>query len=557
MSDHDADKPILMTVQLPKRSENQQHGDGAKQSCVELMEDIVLSSLMAQQSTANTDDNIHSDQTTIGSVELTHIRNKRTKNSQVVGTTTVAAHESVFASGLFEQLFELPEPIPMLTRTPQQRSSPGAFHMDGFPTDHQNATSNEVLSENQPSEAGGIPSNLPVASGVDVQVSDPLPHAELFFPRSKHYWRQRLCLGFSVELTVVLLGISIFLMVFLISTDGEVNTTADSRQNINGGAIRIPSAAPGSTQAPTPFLDTLNLPDYTMDAIMEHPRSPQSNAYQWLVTNKTNLATYPKWRMTQRFALATFFFATRGDFWVNHHGWLDREVHECNWEQQSYNPDHMQCDDSGHIKGLSFFGNKLDGTIPPELSLLSEDLELLEVPGNLELKGQIPTEIGLLTKLTELQTFNTELSGEIPTELGLLSDLRELGLGGTGICGTVPTELGNLGCLTSLFMVMTQVTGTVPSEFFQLTNLTEFGIRDCPGLVSDKLLPKVVQSFPQLEWLMLTNTADDVDARIPTEIARLSNLMMLHLEEWNLRGLIPSQLGQMTQLDACHPNYQS
>ncbi|CAB9503634.1 expressed unknown protein [Seminavis robusta] len=38
---------------------------------------------------------------------------------------------------------------------------------------------------------------------------------------------------------------------------------------------------------------------------------------------------------------------------------------------------YIQCDDSGHMKGLSFIGNKLDGTIPPELSLLSSDLEIL------------------------------------------------------------------------------------------------------------------------------------------------------------------------------------
>eukprot|EP00797_Seminavis_robusta_P004229 Sro1274_g258421.1 (489) ;mRNA; f:23896-25362 len=460
MSNHDDDKPNLTTAQLPTLAEIRQHDARAKQSCMELMEDIVLSSMLTQKSTANADDNIRSAQTATGSViELPHIQNKRTNNSQV------AAEEGVFAPSLFEQLVELPEPIP--TRTPQQRSTPGAFHMDGIPTDHQNATSNEVPTQNQQRQDGGIPSNLPVASGVDVQVSDSLPRAELFFQRSKQYWRQQLCLGFSMELTVVLLGISIFLVVFLITKDGEVSTTSESRQsNKNYGAIHIPAAAPGSTQAPTPFLDALNLPDYTVDAIQEHPRSPQSKAYHWLVSNTTHLAQVPKWRTTQRFALATFFFSTRGDFWVNHHGWLDWEVHECNWEQQAlgpimYSPDYMPCDDSGNIKGLSFIGNKLDGTIPPELSLLSADLELLALPRNMELKGWIPTEIGLLTKLTELRTFNTKLSGTVPTELGLLSDLRFLELGGAGISGTVPKELGNLGCLTHVVLVMTQLTGTL------------------------------------------------------------------------------------------------
>ena len=78
------------------------------------------------------------------------------------------------------------------------------------------------------------------------------------------------------------------------------------------------------------------LPSYTVDAIESSSDSPPSLAYQWL-RNDTALASYPEWRLIQRFALATFFYATEGPKrWKNNTHWLSYDHDECDWFAQSH-----------------------------------------------------------------------------------------------------------------------------------------------------------------------------------------------------------------------------
>ncbi|CAB9501566.1 Leucine Rich Repeat [Seminavis robusta] len=246
-----------------------------------------------------------------------------------------------------------------------------------------------------------------VAYPIDHQGTEELlPSGVPFIARSRTTSKRKLLRDISLQIIFGMLIVSSFLVVF-VAVNRIIRSGESTSQSVTeNGVVRVP-VLPAATQAPISsssihgLLASLNLPDCTLEALQDH-RSPQHKAYEWMLDNQLSIQSYPNWRLTQLFVLATFFFSTRGDSWVNHHGWLDWDVHECSWEQRSLTPDYMRCDDSGHIRGLSFVGNKLDGTIPPELSLLSADLEVLELPGNMELKGQIPTEIGLLTKLTEL-----------------------------------------------------------------------------------------------------------------------------------------------------------
>ena len=70
-----------------------------------------------------------------------------------------------------------------------------------------------------------------------------------------------------------------------------------------------------------------------------------------------------------------------------------------------------------------------------------------------ELNGRIPTELGLLTSITELRLDNAPLIGTIPTQLGQLIYLTNLQMGYNPLL-TGPldifTELGNLALLQDL-----------------------------------------------------------------------------------------------------------
>ena len=105
-----------------------------------------------------------------------------------------------------------------------------------------------------------------------------------------------------------------------------------------------------------------------------------------------------------------------------------------------------------------------------------EETDTLDLSGsnlfNLgELSGEIPSEIGNLTNLTNLNLSFNELTGEIPTEIGNLTNLESLNLDYNYLTGEIPSSIGNLTNLTYLLLSDNQLTGEIPSEIGNLTNL--------------------------------------------------------------------------------------
>jgi hypothetical protein len=67
------------------------------------------------------------------------------------------------------------------------------------------------------------------------------------------------------------------------------------------------------TASPTAFTMELklrsSLPNFSLDAITQDAESPQAQAFQWLM-NDPSVQLYPEWRLLQRFALASLYYAT-------------------------------------------------------------------------------------------------------------------------------------------------------------------------------------------------------------------------------------------------------
>ena len=87
---------------------------------------------------------------------------------------------------------------------------------------------------------------------------------------------------------------------------------------------------------------------------------------------------------------------------------------------------------------------------------------------NNRLRGNIPTELGNLTKLTELFLGNNYITGSIPAQFGSLTKLQTLILRNNRLTGTIPTEINNLapsqgGSLTTLYICYNFLTGTLPT----------------------------------------------------------------------------------------------
>ena len=278
------------------------------------------------------------------------------------------------------------------------------------------------------------------------------------------------------------------------------------------------------TTAPTTSPSEVNLteqveawmPAATKEAIDKDAESPQSLAYEWLL-NDTNLADYPDWRAKQRFALATFYYATGGPNWYNNDGWLSYTLHECYWysftdipalsgelphldammdeyARLTRDPYHLQnpCHEDpnsldkipkiGKLQVLSQVRNGLQGKLPPEI-YLPESLKGIVVIDDVE--AELTSEIQNVADLAFLGI--PASTGTIPSEIGLLTNLimlsfvsltKEMSFSGlfehSELTGSIPTTLGNLEKLMHFSMENNEVNGAIPSEVGRLSNILEF-----------------------------------------------------------------------------------
>ena len=196
----------------------------------------------------------------------------------------------------------------------------------------------------------------------------------------------------------------------------------------------------------------------------------------------------------------------------------------------------------GRVWRLQIPEERLVGTIPSELGSLS-NLQELELWGN-QLTGEIPTELGSLSNLQELELWGNQLTGEIPTELGSLSNLQWLDLSNNHLTGEIPTQLGSLSNLHSLSLTRNQIVGEIPKDLGNLTNLHVLGLG---GNQLTGEIPKDLGNLTNLHELFLWR--NQLTGEIPPELGNLSNLQWLELNGNDLRGVIPAELGKLTTLE--------
>ena len=106
--------------------------------------------------------------------------------------------------------------------------------------------------------------------------------------------------------------------------------------------------------------------------------SPQFRAFEWMV-NDPDYFEYSIERILQRWSMAVLYFSTSGEMWtiptnnVFGSAWLG-DSNECLWYSTDEND---VCDEDGMIAAIHLNDFGLSGSIPPELSLLSNSLGTL------------------------------------------------------------------------------------------------------------------------------------------------------------------------------------
>ena len=170
-------------------------------------------------------------------------------------------------------------------------------------------------------------------------------------------------------------------------------------------------------------------------------------------------------------ALKALYESTNGDNWENKEGWdqIKGDTPPPGCDLSKMHGVRLDEDYGKRVEDLVLPGNNLNGTIPPEISKLTELIDLGLVNNMLE--GNIPGSIGALIKLESLRLAFNNLSGAIPAEIGNLINLGNLDLLSNNLSGSIPPELGNLKSIRKIYLLDNQLTGEIPPEFSNIEKI--------------------------------------------------------------------------------------
>jgi hypothetical protein len=267
---------------------------------------------------------------------------------------------------------------------------------------------------------------------------------------------------------------------------------------------------PDDAEQPT-LLDLLSSVSSDGGEALQTPSTSQNRAFNWLAAN-TDLGIYTNERIIQRYALATLYFSTNGDRWMNNARWLDNG-HECSWWPS--NASIEICADTGVVVDLYLALNSLSGTIPPEIGLLSSVADLYLDVNNL--KGTIPSEIGLLSDLGSWQFVGNSLEGRIPSEIGQLKHLSSVHGDSNQLSETIPSEIGLLSdSLVEFWFHYNELGGPIPTEIGQLTQLDSLSLFN--NSLTGTIPSEAISSLTNLDWLGLSHNMFTGDFTCPAFI---------------------------------------
>lgn len=435
------------------------------------------------------------------------------------------------------------------TRISQQRATPSAAQLPGAYALGGAGEDGTQANADIPPDAFAVESDpTPVSVGLDASnqghllqafpVSEDVPQQAEAFDENQHRaakakekTKERAKAKW-ILLYLIMLVLVIVIPMVLLRDNGR---SEESPPKQVATTTETPTAA---VATPEEYILSL-LPKTTVDKILESTITPQAMAFQWVLQDPYIIArnpsdsstlNYPDWRVVQRFSLATIYFATNGPAWTNNTGWLDYNLHECEWYTwQAPKTPEPAC--IGYSDGnetevytmLSLRENNLQGkdAIPPELYLLT-DLQTLILTNNPLLQGTISSLVGQLTNLMSFQLLKLEgLTGTLPSQIGLISTLKNLQFTYSNVAGTLPTEIGMLTNIAALFIDQNHLSGTIP---------TQIGLLD------------------QMDFAYLA--FNSFTGHVPSEVGKFTLARQLVVDFNLLTGPLPTQIGLMTTMRA-------
>ncbi|XP_047961906.1 probable LRR receptor-like serine/threonine-protein kinase At3g47570 [Salvia hispanica] len=205
---------------------------------------------------------------------------------------------------------------------------------------------------------------------------------------------------------------------------------------------------------------------------------------------------------------------------------------------------------SEHLEVVEISGNLLQGcALPNSIGNLSQSLEIF-LAHNSSIRGVIPSEIGNLANLSDIQLHNNHLSGSIPLQ------------------GSIPLEFCEMSSLAELYMSNNELEGPIP-EYLVFVNLSSNYLSGqiTPQVGDLKIINGIDLSFnlfsgdipisidhcESLESISLSN--NNFGGFIPQSLANMKGLTTLDLSKNSFTGMIPKSLQDLKFLEYFNVSY--
>lgn len=382
-----------------------------------------------------------------------------------------------------------------------------------------------------------------------------------------------------------------------------VVVTQDNRQERNSAssAAITPTRAPTMPPVVAPTVPPAERRSSIIDRVVNAGVStegqlttvgtPQNKALEWLVMDEfqTTIAdtSGQHSRLIERYVLAVFYYSTNGDSWLYDMKFL-LPIDHCDWRSSfltsagdivtlgvaacnSQGGDGMMVSHLDLCKFLesilwnccrfktthpvlilSFTAlNELSGNIPNELGFLDR-LEVLSVPYNPTLGGNLNFGLTRMERLVEFSAQYCDISGNIPDQIGNLQNLKTLALGNNNLEGAIPPSFFTLGNLEILALDDNILSADL-AQFAAFKKLRAAYLEDNSfnGEITAELASAWTDTLVELDL-----SRNGIDSTIPLQMFNMRKLLVLDLHGNNLRGSIPEFINEQTPLQflALHDN---
>ncbi|KAL5200779.1 hypothetical protein ABZP36_021982 [Zizania latifolia] len=203
---------------------------------------------------------------------------------------------------------------------------------------------------------------------------------------------------------------------------------------------------------------------------------------------------------------------------------------------------HLQCSTSSscHCNGpliRRYQGPHITLHLPPYISYNASTVEQ-------QLPGSIPSELGLLSQLRNLNLSMNSLEGDIPQFLGSSLSLQYVDLGNNALTGSIPESLANSSSIQVLRLMSNNLSGELPKSLLNTSSLIAICLQQNRFVGS---IPAVTAKSSPIKYLYLKENY--ISGTIPSSLGNLSSLLELYLSKNNLVGNIPESLGHIQTLE--------